>query len=290
MSFRYCLSVAEIKLLLETEHRLLENEEFRPFISPEIGPDVYAVFHPTNQLPPIPDRVMFTDRCYIVALNGNGDLQKFFFENAEDPVHYAVATYSKDGLNISVVYLEEYGRCVSELQNCFYHIGFESILIRHNKLCLHASCVDTDFGGILFSGVSGIGKSTQADLWCKYRNARQINGDRPILSREHTGWTAWGSPYAGSSKCYVNDSCPISAVVLLKQAPSCELRKLTYQEAFRRIWAGLTVRTWDPTFVEAASSLAIDLASGIPVYELCCTPDERAVECLEQGLRKEYAI
>lgn len=290
MSYRYYLSVAEIIFLLETEHALLENEQFRSFVISETEPDVHAVFQSTDQLPPIPDRVMYTDRCYIVALNGNGELEKFFFENGEDPIHYAVATYSEDSRNVSVAYLKEYGRCVSELQNCFYHIGLESVLLRHNKLCLHASCVDTDFGGILFSGVSGIGKSTQAELWCKYRKARQINGDRPILSRENGGWMAWGSPYAGSSKCYVNDSCPISAIVLLKQASSCELRRLTHQEAFRRVWSGLTVRTWDPSFVEAASSLAIDLVSGIPVFELCCTPDERAVKCLEQGLRKEYAI
>lgn len=290
MNFRYWLSVAGIRLLLETDHPLLENEAFGPFMISETEPDVHAVFRAASQLPPVPNRPAAVEPSYRIATDGKGNLQKFFFENPEDPVHYAVATYSADSRTVSVEYLAQYRRCVSEVQNCFFHLGFEAILLQHSKLCLHASCIDTQAGGILFSGVSGIGKSTQADLWCAHRNARQINGDRPILSKESRGWLAWGSPYAGSSKCYVNDSCAISAIVLLKQAPVCEIRKLMPMEAFRRIWAGLTVRSWDASFVEKASSLAIELASEIPVYELSCTPDVRAIECLEQELRKEYDL
>ena len=62
MSFRYSLSVAEIKILLVTEHELLENEQFRPFVSSETDPDVCAVFQPADQLPLIPDQVLYTDR------------------------------------------------------------------------------------------------------------------------------------------------------------------------------------------------------------------------------------
>ncbi len=187
-------------------------------------------------------------------------------------------------------YLEKGSHCVSELHNSFAHLCFEGILIHEHRLCLHAACVRTQWGGILFSGPSGIGKSTQADLWCKHRGAEQINGDRPILSKGNEEWLAWGSPYAGSSNCHVNESCPVRAIVMLRQAGSCSLRRLSAKEAFRAVWSGLTVPAWDATAVEAACDLALELSTTVPVYEFDCTPDVAAVEFLEQGLEKEGAL
>lgn len=290
MPSRYYLSVAGIALLLETDHPLIQNKEFAPFFTTETAPDVYASFHKAKQLPEVPEQLLFADQCYRIAADGHGNLRKFFFETPEDPIHYAVSTYDLASGRIFVEYLESYRRCVSEVQNCFYLLGFESILLGKNKLCLHAACIDTSVGGVLFSGVSGIGKSTQAELWCRYRGARQINGDRPILSKEDRGWMAWGSPYAGSSRYHVNDSCAVSAIVLLKQANVCTMRRLAPSQAFRGVWAGLTVRSWDASFVETASALTIDLVTSVPVYEFSCTPDEQAVNVLEQELRKEFNL
>ena len=290
MSEHCYLSIAGVSLLLETDHPLIQNNSFAPFLIEPISADIHARFYKVAELPSVPDRVLFADECCRIGMDGQGNLQKFFFEIPEDPIHYAVSTYDHSHARIRVEYLESYSHCVSEIRNCFYLLGFESILLRRNKICLHASCVETPLGGLLFSGVSGIGKSTQADLWCKYREARQINGDRPILSKELSGWRAWGSPYAGSSRCYVNDSCDISAIIMLKKAPVCSLRRLHPSEAFRAIWAGLTVHSWETAFVEKASALTIDLISTIPVYEFSCTPDELAVNYLEQALRKETSL
>ena len=187
-------------------------------------------------------------------------------------------------------YLEKGAPMIRDLHSAFFHIGFEGLMIRENRLILHAACVRTSFGGILFSGPSGIGKSTQAELWCKYRGAELINGDRPILTPDVAEWRAWGSPYAGSSKCYRNESCPIAAIVMLEQAETCAIRQLKPQEAFRSVWSGTAVQSWDSVFVERASDLVLDLIGKIPVYELKNTPDEAAVECLEAALRKEFFV
>ena len=290
MQCEHVLSVCGITLLLDTDRPLLESDAFRPFLTEASGPDVTAVFRKTAVLPPLPEKELYREACYRIGRSESGNLQKFFFENPDDPVCYAVAEYDGANRHIRVSYLEEYSRCVSEIRNCFFHLGFEELLLRRDKVSFHASCVETPLGGLLFSGVSGIGKSTQADLWCSHRGARQINGDRPILSREPEGWFAWGSPYAGSSRCYVNDRCPITAILLLKQGKECTLRRRPLPEAFRGIWVGLTVRTWDPSFVDKASTLTLELVQTVPVFEFCCTPDGAAVDYLEQALRKELEL
>lgn len=288
--YKYYLSISGIEVLMETDRPVIESPAFSPFLSKENDVDIHARFHGCKQLSSKVTRVLFKDKCYQIAVNEEGNVVKLFYETPDDPVCYAMSVYDSVSGQIKVEYLDSYERCVSELQNCFYLLGFEQILLEREKICLHATCIETSLGGILFSGISGIGKSTQADLWCRYRGAKHINGDRPILSKEKDEWVAWGSPYAGSSRHHVNEKCKIAAIILLKQAEDCAVHRLTPSKAFRGVWAGLTVRNWDELFVEKASSLAIDLVTKIPVFEFHCTPDENAVDYLEDILRKEIRL
>ena len=142
-------------------------------------------------------------------------------------------------------------------------------------------------GGILFSGASGIGKSTQGELWCNYENAKLINGDRPVLYKNKSTWIAYGSPYAGSSKCHLNEYTEIRAIVMLAQAERCAIRLLAPVEAFTNVFAQTTVGAWNPENVRIACALTEQLISDIPVYELECTPDRNAVDLLKETLVEE---
>lgn len=288
--FGSSLSIGGISLCLEADRPIALHRDFQPFLTEEASPDFRACFHLVTALPPIPNEVLHEDLCYRVHPDGKGGYLRTFFDAPRDLTPYAVAVYDYPRGTIQVDYLEKGAHCVSEMGNSFFHLGFESLLIHKNRLCLHAACVRTHLGGILFSGPSGVGKSTQAELWCAFRGAKQINGDRPILSRKEDSWLAWGSPYAGSSRCHINESCPVTAIVMLRQAKECSLRRLSLPEAFRAVWSGLTVCSWDETFVETASSLALELIASVPVLEFACTPDQQAVEYLEQGLRKECGL
>lgn len=278
--------IAGVTIRLESDQVLKVTEEFAPFLEDHPVSRYRGVFHRVDELPPIPGEVMMEDSCHRVHPDGRGGHQRSFFDPPRDLDAYSLVTYDYAGGMIDVPYLEKGSLCVSELSNSFYHLGLEEIMIREDRLCFHAACVSTEYGGLLFAGPSGIGKSTQAQLWCDHRNGRLINGDRPILSLEDGKPIAWGSPYAGSSRCYRNESCPIRAIVLLKQAESCSVRQLKAAEAARRIYAGLNVHTWDRLFVTKALDLTVELISRVPVYELSCTPDENAVTILENVLKE----
>lgn len=282
----YCLRIADITIRLESDLQLEVTEEFAPFLDDTEEPQYRAVFHRADNLPPIPEEVIFEEHCHRVHPDGKGGFQRSFFDAPRDLNAYSLVTYGYAEGVIDIPYLEKGSMCVSQMSNSFYHLGLEGIMIRENRLCFHAACVDTPLGGILFSGPSGIGKSTQAQLWCDHRGGRLVNGDRPILSLEGERVLAWGSPYAGSSRCYVNENCRVTAIVLLRQAPSCSLRRLGLAEAVRRIYAGLNVHTWDRFFVTRACDLVMEVASRVPVYELACTPYEEAVNFLENALKE----
>lgn len=288
MLYRYSLAVAGVAIQMETEQPLAVTDQFRPFLTEACSADFRVRYRQVDALPAIPKTVIYEDQCYRVHPDGKGGYLRSFFYAPHVLTPYGVAT--SEGNALRVEYLESGRDSVSGMDGAFFHLGFEKLLIRKDRLCFHAACVQTSGGGLLFSGPSGIGKSTQADLWCRHRGAKQINGDRPILSRTETGWLAWGSPYAGSSRCHINESCPVSAVVMLRQAPRCALRRLGSEEAFRAVWSGLTMHSWDEVFVERACDLALELIDGVPVYEFACTPDEAAVDYLEGELRKEARL
>lgn len=285
---RYCLNFAGLTVGIRTDQRLTVSEEFLPFLTEWDDPDFRAFFRQVNELPAIPETVVHEDDSYRVHPDGRGGYLRSFFDAPRDMTAYAVAAYDYDKGEIQVDYLEKGARCVSGMHNSFFHLGMESLLLAKARLCLHASCVRTAMGGILFSGPSGIGKSTQSELWLQHRGASLINGDRPILSKDGAGWLAWGSPYAGSSRCHINESCRVAAVVMLRQEKTCFLRLLDQSEAFRAVWSGLTMNSWNEKMVERAVELTMELIRTVPVYELGCTPDARAVDFLERELEQSW--
>ena len=177
-----------------------------------------------------------------------------------------------------------------DTNNSFFHTGWERFLTQKNRLILHASLIETQFEGLIFSGSSGIGKSTQAELWEKYEDAMQINGYRPILYKKENVWRGFGSPYAGSSECYVNKGVPIRAIMILAQGKECNITPLRKLEAFREIFKNCTVYSWDREFVEQVITLVTELITDIPIYRLTCTPDQRAVEAVKELLKKESEL
>ena len=283
------LRIAGISLSLKSFLPWKMEDAFLPFVEEVPVPDYRVTFRLTDVLPRIPTEVTYESECYRVHPDSKAGCLRSFFDAPRETAPYAVAEYDWENAEVRVACLPEGVHCVSGIHNSFFHSDIESMLIRKHRLFLHAACVDTPLGGILFSGPSGIGKSTQADLWCACRGAKQINGDRPILSKDADGWLAWGAPYAGSSGCHVNENCRVRAIVMLAQGQCCHIRRLNPSEAFRAVWAGLTVHSWDREFMERAVDLTLELIGTVPVYSFVCTPDVSAVQYLETQLGKDLA-
>lgn len=128
------------------------------------------------------------------------------------------------------------------------------------------------------------GKVHTGRIMGKYEGADIINGDRAGLRNLDGVWKAFGLPYAGSSKIYRNESAPLGAIVLLRQAKDNHLRRLCPVEAFPDLYREITVHRWDRQFVENSTALLLRLLEDIPVYLLECRPDREAVEIVRNEI------
>lgn len=165
-------------------------------------------------------------------------------------------------------------------------IAAEHLIAQAGGILLHASYIEWQGRGILFTAPSGTGKSTQAALWERMRGADIINGDRAGVRAIGANVVACGVPFSGSSQICKNRTLPLSAIVYLKQAPQTSIRRLRGSQAFRCIWEGCSINTWDKVDVENASETVLRVLSAVPVLELACTPDESAIIALEGVLSK----
>lgn len=285
--YGYCLDIADTRISVSSDTEIKKDISFEPFLNKDSENAYRTVFIRTEKLPPFPEEIIFEGKGYRVHKSENTKIIKSFFDEPRDFSPYGVGFYDYPAKKAEIFYLEKGKNCLNEMSNSFFHVGLEALMIRENKACLHASYIMTDLGGILFTGPSGIGKSTQADIWIKYKNARLINGDRPIVGRKDGAFYAWGSPYAGSSKCYVNEGHPVSAVVVLEQAEKPFIEKLDLKSACREIYRNMTLNPWDPFFAVNVFDLALEMAKSVNVYRLNATLGKESSDLLENALISE---
>ena len=149
---------------------------------------------------------------------------------------------------------------------------------------MHSSLIKVYNYGIMFLGPSGIGKTTQAELWNKYREALIINGDITFVQEMKGEFYGWGTPWHGSSPYCANTSVLLKALIILKQAPENSIRELTGFEKVTAVSTSVFYPRWLENGMELCLETLDHLLTKIPVYELSCRPDEDAVKLTEETI------
>lgn len=163
-------------------------------------------------------------------------------------------------------------------------VSLAQLLLPLNAFFIHSSFISVNGKAILFSAPCGTGKSTQAALWEKYRDAEVINGDKAGILIEN-GVYACGVPFCGTSGICKNKSLPLGAIILLSQAPENSVKRITGVEAVQGVLQNIYLDLIAPNEQAAVVDLLIELMKTVPVYSFSCTADENAVIALENELR-----
>ena len=169
-------------------------------------------------------------------------------------------------------------------------LALERRMNNFNSYVLHSSYIVYQNQAILFSAPSGTGKSTQADLWKKYRNIEIINGDRTLLTLKDDCFFANGWPVCGSSKICFNQTYPIKAIVLLQQGKQNQISQLSYIEKTKRLLKEITINYHNQEYLDNALVFIEQLITKIPIINLSCTISKEAVECLDDYLKEVVSI
>ena len=165
-----------------------------------------------------------------------------------------------------------------EREYILHSAAFCREIIQHGRFFLHASGVACGGGAYLFSGPSGIGKSTHTAMWQKLFPGIQIlNDDKPVIWPEKGKITAWGTPFSGKTQLQMNRGVPLRGICFLKQARENRIRPVAETEAL----ALILNNTWRPKDDKTMNLLLNGIqqvVEEIPIFELSCTRDPEAAQ------------
>ena len=164
--------------------------------------------------------------------------------------------------------------------NCAYvesSAQFSYWLLRFSGMMLHASAIELDGRAYLFSGPSGVGKSTHTHLWKdEFPSSVVFNDDKPALRLIDGRWFAYGTPWSGKNHVNVNMRVPLAGICFLKQGAENSIRRLSATEAVPRL-INQTMRLFKQESELDLMLRAVEcLAKSIPIYELSALPNGEA--------------
>ena len=162
----------------------------------------------------------------------------------------------------------------------FNAMALEKVLMKHKAIILHSSYIIHKQKAILFTAPSGTGKSTQASLWERYRDAVIVNGDRTILCERDGEVYAYGMPVCGSSDICLNQNAPVHAIIYLSQSPKNEIQQISLKQRIKYLISETTINFFDAEYLNQAIEVLTRIAQKVDMFSFSCTKEKDAVETL----------
>lgn len=152
----------------------------------------------------------------------------------------------------------------------------------HNMVALHSVSVLYRDKVWLFSGQSGTGKSTHANLWQTYLNTPIINGDLNLLSMEGKNAVVYGIPWCGTSGICDTKTYALGGIILLKQAPANYTNELTEDEKILLVSQRLISPSWNKRQFNTNLCVTEKIVFNKLICRLHCTKDKEAMDIMKQ--------
>lgn len=275
--------IADIVFEFLSEYFLKKNEEITLFTTDDKNSDFkYDIkvrnLHKKNEF-----KKIFSNSVKEIYKKQN-DYIYYYTESKKKGFYLSVLKNSSKNREIYVK--EEFVDISKNLSYLIEHIDIHSDFLSKDALILHSSYIIHKGDAILFTAPSGVGKSTQASLWEKYKKAEIINGDRTIIREKDGIMYAYGLPFSGSSQICKNKNVPIKAIVILEQGTENKIYKLKSSDMLKFLLSQVAVNRWDKDEILKVIDLIEYVIKKVPIIKFSCLPNEEAVDILYDYLYK----
>ena len=229
-----------------------------------------------------------------ILFEGKDEYQKYFSIFNESDKYYKIIVYNQVRKNhIQQVALlnknldewmifKEADNEDATIYPLAYPLGpliFYYITAKHNAIMIHASGVLEGNKGRLYTGFSGRGKTTMAQLWLKHGGIA-INDDRLIIRKEKNGYFMHNTPmfYVDNPK-----AGHLSAIYIIEHSTHNQIKRINGIHAVSRLMAFCIHHDYDQKTIQHHLDIVNDLCDCLPVYHLGFIPDESIIDFINEN-------
>ena len=153
---------------------------------------------------------------------------------------------------------------------------------RNGLFAIHSASILYREKAWLFSGHSGMGKSTHTKLWHDLLGTPYVNGDLNLLGLQENRIMVYGIPWCGTSEIYTTKNYELGGIVLLGRDPEKDyLEELTPADKILRVMQRMISPTWKEGLLTQNLFFAEEIADRVPVLHLSCTKNPSAMEVIK---------
>ena len=287
---RYCLNIAKYLIGFESasdDFELVPGERFRSFFAGDNGHDIFISVHSGRYVIP-ENAIKVFDAPYVEEING--------IRVKKSDIFWSVHKHNNDLFIKSVFPLSPIKKTAIlkfSLSDRNWHLWIDGAGIEtdpfeypldglvlyyltaiHGDIMIHASGVKNSGRGYLFSGVSGMGKTTMAKLW-QEAGAKVIHDDRLILRNTGNGYMMYNTPV------YSNDEpaeSPVNKIFLIEHGSRNEVIPVSGASAISMVMANCIQHNWDQEIIARLIGSVSFLCRAVPVTRLPFRPDRSIID------------
>ena len=140
----------------------------------------------------------------------------------------------------------------------------------------------------LFSGHSGMGKSTHTALWHKIVHTPYLNGDLNLIGIKEGIPVVYGIPWCGTSHIFTEKTYSLGGIILLGRDTTDHVITLKHHEKILQVMQRMISPSWSATLMERNLDFAANLVAQVPVYKLLCTKEASAVKVIKKEIDSSF--
>lgn len=172
-------------------------------------------------------------------------------------------------------------------ENIFHAIRiFFLFLAQKNEMfAIHSASILYRGKAWLFSGHSGMGKSTHTKLWHDILGVPYLNGDLNLVGLRDDKPVVYGIPWCGTSEIYTTQNHELGGIILLGRNPVHDhLEPLSPDDKVLRVMQRMISPSWKEQLFSRNLLFAEELADQVPVIHLCCTKNASAMYTVQMEI------
>lgn len=173
-------------------------------------------------------------------------------------------------------------------ENLFHVIRHIFLLYaqKNGYYALHSASILYRGQAWLFSGHSGMGKSTHTALWHEYADTPYLNGDLNLIgkSEEGEGYCIYGIPWCGTSGLCTTETVELGGIILLGRDAEDYVEELSPFEQVLRVTQRMISPAWTEQMASGNLEFVEQMAEKTWITQLFCTKAPSAVEVMRKWI------